>query len=119
MKTLPSRLLGFPRTAEWFVRTVLLVGFFVLLALVAILGFLGWRSFQDLSEQIGVIRQSEVNHARVVGQISETAKKIQAQALTVRATSDSKYISFPARQTLKESKDEMDDRIKDGYLTSL
>ena len=119
MRKLPSRLLGLPRTAEWLVRNVLLVGFFVLLVLVASLGFLGWQSFQRLSEQIEIIRQSQVNHHRVVGEISETFGKIESQASTVLANADSKLVSFAARQRLKVLKDEMDGRVKEVYLTTL
>jgi PAS domain S-box-containing protein len=119
MKKLPSRLLGLPLTAEWLVRTVLLVVFFVLLTLVASLGFLGWQSFQELGDQIEIIRQTEVNHERVVRKLSETAGKIQSQAMTALANADSKLLAFPARQRLKQLKDEMDERIKEGRLTTL
>ena len=119
MRKLPARLLGLPRTAEWIVRNVLLVGFFVLLTLVAGLGYLSWQSFQELESEITIIRQSEVSHKSAVSLISETAGKIQAYARTALANQESSLISFTARQDLKTLKVEMDERIRNGRLTSL
>ncbi len=119
MRKLPTRRLGLPRTAEWIVRNVLLVGFFVLLTLVAGLGYLSWQSFQELESEITIIRQSEVSHKSAVSLISETAGKIQAYALTALANQESSLISFTARQNLKTLKVEMDERIRNGRLTSL
>src|SRR5215212_2022102 len=119
MKNLPARLLGLPLTAEWLVRTALLVVFFVLLTLVASLGFLGWQSFQELGDQIEVIRQTEVNHQKVLRRVSETSGKIQSQAVTALANADSTLVSFAARQELKQLKSEMDERIREGRLTTL
>src|ERR1044071_7741175 len=100
MRKLPARLLGLPRTAEWIVRKFLLVGFFVLLTLVAGLGYLSGQSFQELESQITIIRQSEVSHKSAVSLISETAGKIQAYAQTALANEESKPVSFIARQKL-------------------
>lgn len=119
MQKLPARLLGLPRTAEWIVRNVLLVGFFMLLMLVAGLGYLSWQSFRELEEEITLIRQSEVSHKSAVSLISETAGKIQAYARTALANQESSIISFTARQNLKTLKVEMDERIRNGRLTSL
>ncbi|HST20271.1 MAG TPA: ATP-binding protein [Blastocatellia bacterium] len=119
MQKLPARLLGLPRTAEWIVRNVLLVGFFMLLMLVAGLGYLSWQSFRELEDEISIIRQSEVSHQSAVSLISETAGKIQAYARTALAYPESSLISFSARQSLKTLKVEMDERIRNGRLTSL
>jgi PAS domain S-box-containing protein len=119
MQKFPARLLGLPRTAEWIVRNVLLVGFFMLLMLVAGLGYLSWQSFLELEDEITLIRQSEVSHQSAVSLISETAGKIQAYARTALAYPESSLISFSARQSLKTLKVEMDERIKNGRLTSL
>ena len=90
MRKFPARLLGLPRTAEWIVRNVLLVGFFMLLMLVAGLGYLSWQSFRELEDEITMIRQSEVSHQSAISQISETAGKIQAYAQTALANPESK-----------------------------
>jgi PAS domain S-box-containing protein len=119
MRTLPTRRLGLPRNAEWLVRTVLLVGFFVLLTLVAGLGYLSWQSFRELEDEITMIRQSEVNHKGVVSLVSETAGKMQAYAQTALANPDSKYVSFVARQDLKKLRAEMEERIKAAKFTAL
>ncbi|MGA9774177.1 MAG: ATP-binding protein [Blastocatellia bacterium] len=119
MRKLPTRLLGLPRTAEWIVRNVLLVGFFLLLMLVGGLGYLSWQSFLELGDEISIIRQSEVNHMSVVSLISETAGKIHASAQTALANQDSKPLAFIARQDLKRLRAEMETRIKNGKLTSL
>lgn len=119
MKKLASRLPLLPRTTEGLVRNMLLVGFFVLLALVASLGFLGWQSFQGLSDKIEIIRQSEVNHARTISEISETAEKIQLEATIFLANADEKLVRIPIKQRLNQLKYEMDARIKNGELTTL
>src|SRR5215208_4014798 len=119
MQKFPARLLGLPRTAEWIVRNVLLVGFFMLLMLVAGLGYLSWQSFRELEEEITLIRQSEVSQQSAVSLISETAGKIQAYARTALANQESSLISLTARRDLKTLKAEMDERIKNGRLTSL
>ncbi len=119
MRKLPARLLALPRTAEWIVRNVLLVGFFLLLMLIAGLGYLSWQSFRELENEITLIRQSEVIHKSAVSLISETAGKIQAYAQTALANEESKPVSFVARQKLKTLKVEMDERIKNMRLTSL
>ena len=119
IKKLPARLLGFPRTAEWIVRNILLVGFFVLLALVAGLGYLSWQGFRELDVEIAIIRQSEVNHERVISLVSETAGKIQSQAETVIANPDTKLVAFIAGQKLKQLGDEMVTRIQEGRVTTL
>src|SRR6185503_18217762 len=119
IKKLPERLLGFPRTAEWIVRNILLVGFFVLLTLVAGLGYLSWQGFRELDVEIAVIRQSEVNHERVISLVSETAGKIQSQAETVIANPDTRLVAFIARQKLKELGNEMTTRIQEGRITTL
>ena len=119
MQKLPARLLGLPRTAEWIVRNVLLVGFFMLLMLVAGLGYLSWQSFRELEEEITIIRQREVSHQSAVSLIAETAGKIQAYARTALANQESSLISLTARRDLKTLKAEMDERIKNGRLTSL
>lgn len=119
MRKLPTRLLGLPRTAEWIVRNVLLVGFFVLLTLVAGLGYLSWQSFHELESEITIIRQAEVSHKSAVSLVSETAGKIQAYAQTVLANQESRPVAIIARRQLKTLKVEMDERIKDGRFTSL
>jgi PAS domain S-box-containing protein len=119
MRKLPTRLLGLPRTAEWIVRNVLIVGFFVLLMLVGGLGYLSWQSFRELEGEIARIRQSEVNHQRVVSFVSETAGKMRAQAQTAFANSDSTLISFVARQELKQLRLEMEGRMNEARLTTL
>src|SRR6185295_9972403 len=119
MQKLPTRRLGLPRTAEWIVRNVLLVGFFMLLMLVAGLGYLSWQSFRELEDEITIIRQSEVSHKSAISLISETAGKIQAYARTALAYPESSLISFSARQELKQLRTEMEERIKNARLTSL
>jgi PAS domain S-box-containing protein len=66
-----------------------------------------------------MIRQSEVNHKSVVSLVSETAGKMQAYAQTALGNSDSMFLSFAARQDLKQLKAEMEERIKKAKLTSL
>ncbi|HVG17593.1 MAG TPA: ATP-binding protein [Blastocatellia bacterium] len=119
IRRLPGRFFGFPRTAEWLVRNILLLGFFVLLALVGGLGYLSWQGFRQLEGDITAIRESEVNHYRAVRAISETFGKMAAEARSVLGNSDSKLLVFPGRQQLKSLKDEMEENIKDGRLTSI
>jgi PAS domain S-box-containing protein len=119
LRKLPGRLLGFPRTAEWLVRNTLLLGFFVLLILIGGLGYMSWQSFRQLENDIGVIRESEVNHVRAIRGVSETVGKIGAQAQTVLGNAESNILVIPGRQRLKILKDEMDERIRGGRITTL
>jgi two-component system nitrogen regulation sensor histidine kinase GlnL len=116
---LPGRLLGLPRTAEWLVRNILLLGFFVLLLLIGGLGYLSWQSFRQLESDIDAIRQSEANHDRAVRAISETLGKMLAEARSVLSNSESVLLVIPGRQQLKLLKDEMDENVKNGRLTTL
>jgi PAS domain S-box-containing protein len=118
-RKLPGRLFGFPRTAEWLVRNTLLLGFFVLLVLIGSLGYLSWQSFRQLESDISAIRESEENHYRVVMAISETFGKMAAEARTVLGNSESKLLVFPARQRLKALRDEMEENINKGRITTL
>src|ERR1051325_779405 len=116
---LPLRLFGLPRQTESLVRNVLLVGFLALLALVAILGFTSHRSFVRLEEEVTRIRQTEVIHERIVARVTETAGKIQSQAMTVLTIRDQPYMSCPARQHLNDLKNEMEARIAEAKPSSI
>jgi two-component system, NtrC family, nitrogen regulation sensor histidine kinase GlnL len=119
LQKLRNRLLGFPRTAEWLVRNILLLGFFVLLTLIAGLGYLSWQSFRDLENDIDALRDSEVQHYYIIGGISETVGTISAQVQTVLGNAESNYLVFAGRQRLKILKTEMDEQIKKGRITTL
>ena len=119
MTRLPLRLFGLPRRTESLVRNVLLVGFLALLVLVAILGFMGYRSFVEMEEEVTRIRQTEVSHERIVRKVSETAGKIQSQAQTVLANSDQRYASIAARQSLNDLKAEMEARINEAKPSAI
>ncbi|MFL6216725.1 MAG: two-component system sensor histidine kinase NtrB [Blastocatellia bacterium] len=116
---MPLRLFGSPRRTESLIRNVLLVGFLALLVLVAILGFTSYHSFVDMEEEVTRIRQTEVIHERIVAKVTETAGKIQSQAMTVLATSDQRYTAFPARQHLNDLKNEMEARISEAKLSPI
>ncbi|MFP5263639.1 MAG: two-component system sensor histidine kinase NtrB [Blastocatellia bacterium] len=116
---LPGKVLGLPRTAEWLVRNILLLGFFVLLLLIGGLGYLSWQSFRQLESDIDAIRQSEANHDRSVRAISETLGKMLAEARSVLSNSESALLVIPGRQQLKLLKDEMDENVRSGRLTTL
>src|SRR5919205_41182 len=83
MSKRPMRLFSLPRRTESLVRNVLLVGFLMLLALVAILGFTSYRSLVEMESEITLIRQTEVSQERSIRRVSETAGKIHSQAQTV------------------------------------
>src|SRR5437868_2821161 len=119
MTKLPMRLFSLPRQTESLVRNVLLVGFLALLALVAILGFTSYRSFVEMEEEVTRIRQTEVNHERIIRKVSETAGKIQSQAQTVRANSDQRFAAFPAKQHLNDLKAEMEGRLHEAKPSAL
>src|SRR5215208_2257341 len=98
LQRLRSRFLGFPRTAEWLVKNILLLGFFVLLTLIGGLGYMSWQSFRQLETDIDTIRESEGKHDRIIRAISETVGKISAQAQTVFGNSESTLLVFAGRQ---------------------
>jgi signal transduction histidine kinase len=114
-----ARLLNLPRTAEWLTRNVLLVGFMTLLLLVGALGYWSRENFIKLDEEVAALRQSEVNHDRVIRAISETSGKIQAYAITLLGNREAPLLNFPVKQRLKLLKDEMEGRIIEGRSTSL
>lgn len=119
MSKRPMRLFSLPRRTESLVRNVLLVGFLVLLALVAVLGFTSYRSLVEMEADVTVIRQTEVSHQRIVSGIKETAGKIQSQAQTVIANSDQRVVSIIARQNLIDLKNEMEVRIADARPSTI
>ena len=118
-RKLAGRVLGFPRTAEWLVRNTLLVGFFTLLILIAGLGYLSWQSFRQLEVDIARIREAEMIHADAIRSVDETVVKIGAEVRSVLGNSESKLLTFPARQHLKTLKQEMDENMRKARLSSL
>jgi two-component system, NtrC family, nitrogen regulation sensor histidine kinase GlnL len=119
MARLPRRLFNLTRRTESVVRDVLLVGFLALLALVTILGYTAYRSFVEMEAEVTLIRQTEVSRERVLRRVSETAGKIQSQALTVLANGDQRLVAFTARQRLNDLKSEMDTRIADAKPSAI
>jgi PAS domain S-box-containing protein len=116
---LPLRLFGLPRQTESLVRNVLLVSFLALLALVAILGFTSHRSFVRLEEEVTRIRQTEVAHERLVARVTETAGKLQSQAMTALTVRDEPYLPGAARRHLNDLKKEMEARIAEAKPSSI
>ncbi|HXG93989.1 MAG TPA: ATP-binding protein [Blastocatellia bacterium] len=119
LRKVPVRLVNVPRTAEWLARNILLVGFLALLLLVGILGYWSRQSFNRLEQEIEAIRQTEVNHNRVVRSVAETAGKMKEAAIAVLGNAGSRYLSIPAQSNLEQLGDEMEARIESARKTTL
>lgn len=111
--------LGTPRPVEFLVRNILFLGFFVLLLLVAGLGYRSVKSVEALEKDSVRVDETEGRHLRLVLDISETAGKVFAETRTVSANQANDLLRFPARQRLKDLKKEMDGEIEQARMSSL
>jgi two-component system, NtrC family, nitrogen regulation sensor histidine kinase GlnL len=111
--------LGTSRAVEFLVRNILFLGFFVLLVLVAGLGYRSVKSVEALEKDSIRVDETEERHLRLVLDISETAGKVFAEIRTVIANEGNKLLQFPAQQRLKDYKKEMDAEIEQGRMSSL
>lgn len=116
---LPVARLGLPLAAESLVRNVLLVGFCVLLLIVAGLGYWSRESFLQVEKDIGLIKQSEFNHVHTVLGIKGTVGKMAAEARAASDSSQNPLLRFPAQQRLKQLKVEMDKYLDEGRKSSM
>lgn len=101
------------------VRNTLLIGFFILLLLVLIIGYWARESFKDLGKNISEIHETTTNHLKLVLKISETLGEIAAEARSVLANRETSLLRFPAEQRLNLLKKKMDEHIEVGRKTPL
>ena len=118
-RDLRERLLGPPRAVEFLIRNVLFLGFFVLLLLVAGLGYRSVRSLEDLEKANVLVDETEERHLRIVLNLSETAGKIASEARTAVANQSNGRLLFPAQQRLKDYKNEMESEVEQARKSSL
>lgn len=111
--------LGTLRPVEFLVRNTLFLGFFVLLSLVAGLGYRSVKSVQALEKDSIRVDETEERHLRLMLNISETAGKIEGETREVVGKQPNDFLRFPARQRLKDYKKEMDAEIEQARLSSL
>ena len=114
LSKLPVRRLGLPLAAESLVRNILLVGFCVLLLLIAGLGYWSRESFLQVEDEIALIKQSESKHIHTVLDIKGVIGKIATEARAASDSSENSLLRFPAEQRLKQLKLEMDDYLDQG-----
>ena len=119
LSKLPVRRLGLPLAAESLVRNILLVGFCVLLLLVAGLGYWSRESFLQVEDEIALIKQSESKHVHTALSIEGTIGKMAAEARAAADSGQNWLIRFPAQQQLKLLKIEMDGYLEQGRRSSM
>jgi signal transduction histidine kinase len=107
------------RAIEFLVRNILFLGFFLLLLLVAGLGYRSVMSVEALEKDSVRVDETEERHLRLVLDISETAGKVAAETRTVVANQANSLLHFPARQRLNDHKKEMDGEIEQVRMSSL
>src|SRR4030095_6207350 len=81
------------RAVEFLVRNTIFLGFFVLLLLVAGLGYRSVKSVEALEKDSVRFDETEERHLRVVLDISETAGKVAAETRTVVGANN--LLQFP------------------------
>jgi two-component system nitrogen regulation sensor histidine kinase GlnL len=113
------RLPGLPLRAEDLVQSILLLGFFVLLLLVAAIGYWSRESFKILDEEIVILNQSEFRHLRIVLKISETAGIMWNEASTMLANEESNLMHRTAITKLNDLKKVMEEQIRIARNTRL
>jgi signal transduction histidine kinase len=111
--------LGPSRAIEFLVRNILFLGFFVLLLLVAALGYRSVKNLELLEKDSVRVDETEERHLRIVLDISETAGKVSAESRNVAGTPANDLLQFPSKQQLKGYKREMEAEVEQGRMTSL
>lgn len=119
VQKLRERLVGPPGPVEPLVRNVLFLGFFVLLLLVAGVGYRSIQSLERLEQESARVDETEERHLRLVLDISETAGKLGSEARTVVGGGPQGVLRIPAWQHLKDYKKEMDGEIERARRTTL
>ena len=119
LSKLPVRRLGLPLAAESLVRNILLVGFCLLLLLVAGLGYWSRESFLHVENEIALINESESNHVHTVLNIKGAVGKMAAEARAASDSGQNWLLRYPAQQRLKQVKGEIDDYIVEGRKTGM
>src|SRR6266849_2499804 len=110
---------GSSRAVEFLVRNTLFLGFFVLLALVAGIGYRSVKSLEALEKDSVRVDETEERHLRLVLDISETGGKVFGETRTVVGNQSNDLLQFPARQRLKDYKKEMDGEVEQARMSSL
>jgi hypothetical protein len=105
-------------TPEWLARITLLIAFFVLILMTALLGLRVLYSFNRMENSVEEMQDTETNLVRVVGKIGETAQKIRFEARQRESNQEAMLRNFSTRQ-LNLYKQEMDERIAEARLTRL
>jgi PAS domain S-box-containing protein len=118
VKKLFNRLSGAPLSAEVFVQNILLLGFFVLLLLVAAIGYWSRENFRDVEEEITTINQMEFRHLALVLNMSETAGIIWNEARNMLAYEDGNVMKGMAQRKLSDLMREMNDLIRQAKRTA-
>jgi two-component system nitrogen regulation sensor histidine kinase GlnL len=112
-----GRLKGGASRIEGPVRNTLLIGFFILLLLLLIIGYWARASFDRLSSDIAAI--SDPGHLKIVLKISETFGQMEPEARAVFANQENSLMRIPAEQRLKRLKGEVDEQVEHGRKTKL
>lgn len=115
-RKLRQRLFGPSRPVEYLVRNVLFLGFFVLLLLVADVGYQSVQNLAELEKDNVRVDEIEEQHLRLVLDIRETAGKLTPE---VQAVVGNPLIQFLARQRLDTLKKEMEREVERARSSSL
>jgi signal transduction histidine kinase len=119
LRKLPVRRLGLPPGAESLVRNILLVGFCLLLLLVAGLGYWSRESFDQVEQEIASIQQSEARHVHTVLSIEGALGKMATEARAASDNGQNWLLRYPAQQRLKQLKTEIDGYLDEGRKSSM
>jgi two-component system nitrogen regulation sensor histidine kinase GlnL len=106
-------------TAEAIMRNAMLVGFLVLLLLVAAIGYWSTQNFRQFDEHISVMHHVETNHLRLVFEIAEIEGKISTEARIRIGGQESGLLRFASVQHLKDLKAQMDALIHRGRQSTM
>jgi len=105
--------------AEPLVRNILLFGFFVLLFLIAGIGYWGIESLNKVRDEIAQLHQTEARHLRLSLKIKETAARMDTEARAVLASGGDRLVHFASGQKLDRVKKEMDELFNEVRLGTL
>lgn len=95
-------------------RNVLLIGFLLLLLLIALAGHLARKNFAQVEGEIAALHQTEAKELQLVLGVAELVGKMITEARVVIGTRDESFLHGPSARRLRVLKDEMSALIDRG-----